>query len=77
MEKLALGAVQLGLPYGAANQTGMPSNESATAIIQLAVTSSVPFVDTAAICELRLHIRLSLPTLSDRLDVVGTPLAMR
>ena len=51
MEKLALGAVQLGLPYGAANQTGMPSIESATAIVEVAVNSCVPFVDTAAICE--------------------------
>ena len=51
MEKLALGAVQLGLPYGAANETGMPSVESSTAIVEVAVRSSVPFVDTAAICE--------------------------
>ena len=51
MEKLALGAVQLGLTYRAANQTGMPSIESATAIVEVAVNSCVPFVDTAAICE--------------------------
>ena len=49
MEKLALGAVQLGLPYGAANETGMPSIESATAIVRVAVDSAVPFIDTASI----------------------------
>ena len=51
MEKLALGAVQLGLPYGAANKTGMPTVGEAVEIVRLAVDSAIPFIDTAHICE--------------------------
>lgn len=44
---LALGTVQLGLPYGAANKHGMPSAEDATAILRHAVDSGVKTLDTA------------------------------
>jgi aryl-alcohol dehydrogenase-like predicted oxidoreductase len=47
MEKLALGTVQLGLPYGAANSTGMPSAAEAKAIVQAACDCGLPFLDTA------------------------------
>ena len=46
MEKLALGAVQLGIPYGAGNVTGMPSMDQAVEIIKLAIDSGVQFIDT-------------------------------
>jgi aryl-alcohol dehydrogenase-like predicted oxidoreductase len=49
MEKLALGTVQLGIPYGAANTTGMPTETAAAEIVRTAVESGVTFLDTAAI----------------------------
>ena len=49
MEKLALGAVQLGIPYGAANETGMPTVDEAVEIVRVAVDRAVPFIDTAHI----------------------------
>ena len=44
---MALGTVQLGLPYGAANTTGMPSEEQAIEIVHFAVASGVRSLDTA------------------------------
>ena len=43
----ALGTVQLGLPYGAANTSGMPSAEEATAIILYALEHGFLHLDTA------------------------------
>lgn len=47
MAELALGTVQLGLPYGAANVTGMPTEEEAVAIVREAVAGGVRELDTA------------------------------
>ena len=44
---LALGTVQLGLPYGAANTTGMPTEEQAVEIVCTAVAAGVRSLDTA------------------------------
>ena len=44
---LALGTVQLGLPYGAANKTGMPSEEEAIAMLLHAASNGVRSLDTA------------------------------
>ena len=44
---LALGTVQLGLPYGAANSTGLPSEAEAVAILRLAIEAGVTTIDTA------------------------------
>ncbi len=44
---LALGTVQLGLPYGVANQTGQPSFLEARAIIQRSWELGVALLDTA------------------------------
>jgi aryl-alcohol dehydrogenase-like predicted oxidoreductase len=45
--RLALGTVQLGLPYGAANRTGLPSAEDAIALIRAAVDAGIGVLDTA------------------------------
>ena len=47
MAGFALGTVQLGLPYGAANLTGMPTEEQATELVGFAVKSGVASFDTA------------------------------
>jgi len=44
---LALGTVQLGLPYGIANRTGQPSRPEAVAIIRRAIEQGVEILDTA------------------------------
>ena len=44
---LVLGAVQLGLPYGRANASGMPDRERARTILEAAVAAGVTHVDTA------------------------------
>jgi aryl-alcohol dehydrogenase-like predicted oxidoreductase len=44
---LALGTVQLGLPYGIANQTGQPNQAVATEIVTAAWASGVRYFDTA------------------------------
>ncbi len=46
--KLALGTVQLGIPYGIANQSGMPNEIAATEIIKAAQDSGYEWLDTAA-----------------------------
>jgi len=46
--RLALGTVQLGLPYGVANRTGQPSPEIAAAILSVARNASIDTIDTAA-----------------------------
>jgi len=48
LQKLALGTVQLGLPYGIANSTGQPGQDQANQILQLAVNSGITVFDTAA-----------------------------
>lgn len=49
---IALGTVQLGLPYGAANTTGMPSKDEAVAIVEYAVENGIRSLDTAHAYEL-------------------------
>ena len=45
--RLVLGTAQLGMPYGAANRTGMLSDNEAVAILHAAVDAGVTCVDTA------------------------------
>jgi aryl-alcohol dehydrogenase-like predicted oxidoreductase len=45
--ELVLGAVQLGLEYGAANRTGMPSRTEALRLVQRAADAGVTNFDTA------------------------------
>lgn len=44
---LALGTVQLGVPYGAANHTGMPSEAEAIALVHQAAEAGITLIDTA------------------------------
>ena len=46
--KLALGTVQLGIPYGIANQTGMPDDTTALEILRAAHEHGYTWLDTAA-----------------------------
>jgi aryl-alcohol dehydrogenase-like predicted oxidoreductase len=48
MSKLILGTVQLGLPYGINNQSGMPSVDEAQLILGLAEEGGIQYLDTAA-----------------------------
>ena len=48
LRKLALGTVQLGLPYGIANATGQPDENHAKAILTHAVSNGIKILDTAA-----------------------------
>ena len=45
--EFVLGTVQLGLPYGVTNQTGMPSHDEAVQLIQKAVSLGITTFDTA------------------------------
>ena len=45
--RLVLGTVQFGLPYGIANQSGQVSHETAKEIIALARLSGIDTLDTA------------------------------
>jgi spore coat polysaccharide biosynthesis protein SpsF len=45
--RLALGTAQLGMPYGAANASGMPSEHDAVALIRAAVDAGISTIDTA------------------------------
>ena len=45
--ELVLGAVQLGLPYGAANRTGQPSRTQALRLVHQAVEAGITAFDTA------------------------------
>lgn len=45
--EFVLGTVQLGLPYGVANQTGMPSHDEAVKLIHKAVDLGISTFDTA------------------------------
>lgn len=47
MNRLALGTVQFGLPYGIANQAGQVSRSDAKAMLQLASTNGIDTLDTA------------------------------
>jgi len=47
IERLALGTVQFGLPYGIANQTGQVSRDEVAAILEYAQLSGVDTLDTA------------------------------
>jgi aryl-alcohol dehydrogenase-like predicted oxidoreductase len=46
VNRLALGTVQFGLPYGIANQVGQVSRLKAKAMLQLAATSGIDTLDT-------------------------------
>jgi aryl-alcohol dehydrogenase-like predicted oxidoreductase/spore coat polysaccharide biosynthesis protein SpsF (cytidylyltransferase family) len=45
--EMALGTVQLGVPYGIANRTGMPDSATATAIVRTAIAHGVTSLDCA------------------------------
>lgn len=47
MNRLALGTVQFGLPYGIANHVGQVSRAEAKAMLQLASTNGIDTLDTA------------------------------
>ncbi len=47
MNRLALGTVQFGLPYGIANQAGQVSRSEAEAMLQLAASHGIDTLDTA------------------------------
>ena len=47
VNRLALGTVQFGLPYGIANQAGQTSRAEAKAMLQLASTNGIDTLDTA------------------------------
>jgi aryl-alcohol dehydrogenase-like predicted oxidoreductase len=47
MNRLALGTVQFGLPYGIANHAGQVSRAEAKAMLQLASTNGIDTLDTA------------------------------
>jgi len=47
MNRLALGTVQFGLPYGIANQTGQVTRAEAKAMLQLAAVKGIDMLDTA------------------------------
>lgn len=47
MNRLALGTIQFGLPYGIANQTGQVSRAEANAMLQLALANGLDTLDTA------------------------------
>ena len=46
--KLVLGTAQLGMAYGIANQTGMPSQQQADDLIKTAIVNGVHWLDTAS-----------------------------
>jgi aryl-alcohol dehydrogenase-like predicted oxidoreductase len=47
VNRLALGTVQFGLPYGIANQTGQVSRRQAKAMLQIAAANDIDTLDTA------------------------------
>lgn len=47
MNRLALGTVQFGLPYGIANQSGQVGRDEVKAMLQLAAESGIDMLDTA------------------------------
>ncbi|MBY0406174.1 MAG: aldo/keto reductase [Rickettsiales bacterium] len=47
LPRLCFGTVQLGMPYGAANRTGLPSEAEAQALIREALERGVTLFDTA------------------------------
>ncbi len=47
VNRLALGTVQFGLPYGIANQTGQVSRSEAKAMLKLALVNGIDTLDTA------------------------------
>ena len=66
--KLALGTVQLGVPYGAANTTGLPSESDALRILAVARELGITEFDTArayGLSEARLGLAVSQGILQD------------
>ena len=47
ISEFTLGTVQLGMPYGINNQSGMPSYEQAAEILQIAIDGGIVSFDTA------------------------------
>lgn len=48
MNKLALGTVQFGMPYGINNPIGVPSDQEVAQLLDAAYTNGIRFLDTAA-----------------------------
>jgi len=46
-EKLGLGSVQFGMPYGVTNRDGMPSADEVAGILEIACAAGIRLVDTA------------------------------
>jgi aryl-alcohol dehydrogenase-like predicted oxidoreductase len=74
---LGLGTAQLGLPYGVSNSIGQPSEAEAAAILECALRSGIPVIDTApAYGESEALIGLLLPAGADiRIVTKTAPLA--
>jgi aryl-alcohol dehydrogenase-like predicted oxidoreductase len=69
--QLALGTVQLGLPYGAANSAGLPDEAEAIAIIRAAVDAGVTTIDTArAYGDSERRIGLACPSGASDVEIV-------
>jgi spore coat polysaccharide biosynthesis protein SpsF len=70
--RFTLGTVQLGLPYGVANATGMPPEEDARTLLAIAADAGVTHIDTArAYGESEARIGRMLPSnYSDRVTIV-------
>ena len=47
VEKLAIGTVQFGMPYGIANSTGQVSRDEAYQILKIAYVKGIHTIDTA------------------------------
>jgi spore coat polysaccharide biosynthesis protein SpsF len=68
---LALGTAQLGLPYGAANVSGMPDEAEAVAIVTSAVANGIRTIDTArAYGDAEHRIGLACPTGTPDVEIV-------
>lgn len=46
--KIGLGSVQFGIPYGVSNTTGQTTPEEVTGILNFAATNGITFIDTAS-----------------------------
>lgn len=49
MQKLAIGSVQFGIPYGINNVIGVPHKEEVSAILELAKRVGIDLIDTASV----------------------------
>jgi len=70
--RLTLGTVQLGMPYGIANRSGMPSENESRLLLQNAIDAGISAVDTArayGVAEERLGALLSA-AYRDRISII-------